>query len=195
MQRHALSLMIVGFSLTLVLTGCGRKTPKTAPEAQAESGAWTAPAPAPEPAPPPPPPPAPAPADPLDSEDLAAVNEHVRSQGLLDDVFYAYDSADLSETARQRLAANARFFNQHPVFEAVIEGHCDDRGTPEYNLALGERRASSAKSYLMSLGVDGSRLRTLSYGEERGVCSASEESCWSQNRRAHFLLSGRRSSN
>lgn len=194
MQRHALSLMIVGFSLTLLLTGCSRKKPTTAPEAQADEGAWTAPAPSSETAPPPPPP-APASTDPLDSEDLAAVNEYVRSQGLLDDVFYAYDSADLSEAARSRLAANARFFNQHSAFEAVIEGHCDDRGTPEYNLALGERRASSAKSYLVSLGVDGSRLSTLSYGEERAVCSASEESCWSQNRRAHFLLTGRRSSN
>jgi peptidoglycan-associated lipoprotein len=189
MARRALCLVWIGLSLTL-LPGCNRKKPTTAPAAPVQEEVAAVPAPAPEP--PPAPEPAPAPADPLEG-DLASVNEYLRSQGMLGDVYYAYDSADLSEEARQRLAANARFFNEHPVFEALIEGHCDDRGTPEYNLALGERRASSARSYLASLGVDGSRLRTITYGEERPVCTEQEESCWSQNRRAHFLVTGRRS--
>ncbi len=188
MQRKALSLVLVGLSLIL-LPGCNRKKPTTAPEAPIQAEVAPPPAPAPEP---PPAPPAPsAPADPL-AGDLASVNEYVRSQGLLDDVFYEYDSANLTETARQRLAANAQFFNKHPVFEALIEGHCDERGTPEYNLALGERRASSARDYLSSLGVDGSRLRTITYGEERPVCTGNEEGCWSQNRRSHFMITGRR---
>lgn len=189
MPRQALFLMLVGLSLSM-LPGCARKKPTTAPRAPVQEVASTAPAPVPEP--PAAPEPAPESVDPLDG-DLASVNEYVRSQGLLDDVFYAYDSFDLTEEARQRLAANAQFFNRYPAFEAVIEGHCDERGTPEYNLALGERRASSARSYLTSLGVDGSRLRTITYGEERPVCSESDESCWSQNRRAHFLITGRRS--
>ena len=190
MPRRALCLMWIGLSLT-VLSGCSRKKPATAPAAAPVQEAAVA-APAPPPEPPAAPEPAPEPMDPL-AGDLASVNEYLRSQGLLGDVYYAYDSADLSEESRQRLAANARFFNEHPAFEALIEGHCDDRGTPEYNLALGERRASSARSYLASLGVDGSRLRTITYGEERPVCTDSEEACWSQNRRAHFLVTGRRS--
>lgn len=189
MPRQALCLLVIGLSLTL-LPGCSRKKAKTAPQAPLQEEVSAAPAPAPEPAPAPAP--APEPMDPLEG-DLASVNEYLRSQGLLGDVYYAYDSSDLSPEARQRLAANARFFNEHPVFEALIEGHCDERGTPEYNLALGERRASSARSYLASLGVDGARLRTITYGEERPVCTESEEACWSQNRRAHFLVTGRRS--
>ncbi|HWN41268.1 MAG TPA: peptidoglycan-associated lipoprotein Pal [Thermoanaerobaculia bacterium] len=188
MPRQALFLMLIGLSLAM-LPGCSRKKPTTAPQAPVQEVVSTAPAPAPEP--PAAPEPAPESVDPLDG-DLASVNEYVRSQGLLDDVFYSYDSFDLTEEARQRLAANAQFFNRNTAFEAVIEGHCDERGTPEYNLALGERRASSARSYLTSLGVDGSRLRTITYGEERPVCTGNEEACWSQNRRAHFLITGRR---
>jgi peptidoglycan-associated lipoprotein len=188
MQRKVLSLAMVGLSLIL-LPGCNRKKPMTAPEALVQAAA--VPAPDPAPAAPPAPPAPPEPADPLDG-DLASVNEYVRSQGLLDDVFYEYDSSSLTDSARQRLAANAQFFNRHTAFEAVIEGHCDERGTPEYNLALGERRASSAREYLASLGVDGSRLRTITYGEERPACSENEEGCWSRNRRSHFLITGRR---
>lgn len=189
MPRKKLCLVAIGLSLIL-LPGCARKKPTTAPAAPVREEVAASPAPVPEPSATPQP--APEPADPL-AGDLAAVNEYLRSQGMLGDVYYVYDSADLSEEARQRLAANARFFNEHPEFEALIEGHCDERGTPEYNLALGERRASSARSYLASLGVDGSRLRTITYGEERPVCTENEEACWSQNRRAHFLVTGRRS--
>lgn len=191
MSRQALCLMLIGLSFTL-LPGCSRKKPTTAPAAPIQQEAAASPAPAP--GPPSAPEPVAEPADPL-AGDLASVNEYLRSRGMLGDVYYAYDSSDLSEEARQRLAANARFFNEHPVFEALIEGHCDEQGTPEYNLALGERRANSARSYLTSLGVDGSRLRTITYGEERPVCTESSESCWSQNRRAHFLVTGRRSTN
>jgi peptidoglycan-associated lipoprotein len=74
----------------------------------------------------------------------------------------------------------------------TIEGHCDERGTNEYNIALGQRRASAAKDYIVSLGVEDSRLRTISYGEERPFCTESNEGCWQQNRRAHFVATGRR---
>ena len=73
----------------------------------------------------------------------------------------------------------------------TIEGHADERGTNEYNLALGDKRANAVRDYLTSLGVDAGRLRTLSYGEERPVCTESEESCWSQNRRGHMVITGR----
>ena len=128
--------------------------------------------------------------DPL-SGDLAAVNEYLVSNGLLGDVYFDFDRSDLREDARGRLSRNSEWLRAHPEFEVTIEGHCDERGTNEYNLALGERRASAARDYLGSLGVTGSRLRTLSYGEERPRCGDSSESCWSRNRRAHFVVTGR----
>jgi peptidoglycan-associated lipoprotein len=128
--------------------------------------------------------------DPFSGDILAAQEEAYRS-GLLGDVYFDFDKADLTETSRARLARNAEFLRSHPEFQLSIEGHCDERGTNEYNLALGERRAAAAKDYLVSLGVGGGRLRTVSYGEERPQCNESDESCWGLNRRAHFLITGR----
>src|SRR5689334_21122534 len=168
MKRRALSLVLVGLSLCL-LAGCRRKPPQTAPDVLPMSTESVA---TPEPTPAPSPEPAPAPttpANPLDGDDIDAANAYARSQGLLGDVYYVYDSSDLSEEARQRLADNARFLQRYPRFDATIEGHCDERGTAEYNLALGERRAQAARGYLTAMGVDGARLRTISYGKERAV--------------------------
>ena len=90
------------------------------------------------------------------------------------------------------MAANAKWIRENPSYLFTIEGHCDERGTNEYNLALGQRRASGAKDYLVSLGVDGGKLVTISYGEERPFCTDSSEECWAKNRRAHFVATGRR---
>jgi len=128
--------------------------------------------------------------DPL-AGDIVAVNDYVSRNGLLGDVYFDFDKADLTEEARTRLARNADWLKAHPEFEVRIEGHCDERGTNEYNLALGERRASAAKDYVSSLGVSGGMLTTLSYGEERPQCTESTEGCWARNRRAHFLITGR----
>ncbi len=125
--------------------------------------------------------------------DIAAVNDFVSSNALLGDVYFDFDKSDLSEDARARLAKNADWLNAHPEFQVTIEGHCDERGTNEYNLALGARRADAARDYIASLGVSASRLRTISYGEERPVCTDHDEGCWSRNRRAHFLITGRAS--
>jgi peptidoglycan-associated lipoprotein len=84
--------------------------------------------------------------------------------------------------------------SEYPTLEFGLEGHCDERGTNEYNLALGERRANAAKDYLVSLGVDSSRVRTISYGEEKPFCMTHDESCWQLNRRGHFVLTGRTAS-
>lgn len=124
-------------------------------------------------------------------EDLPALNEEIRQQGLIGDIFFDYDQYSLRGEARDRLAKNAEFMSEHPELIFTIEGHCDERGTNEYNLALGDRRASAAKDYLVSLGVDGERLRTVSYGEERPFCEQANESCYQLNRRAHFLVTGR----
>ena len=125
-------------------------------------------------------------------QDLQTAQQEAERTGLLGTVYFELDSSDLDSSARDRLAKNAKFMADHPEFLFTIEGHCDERGTNAYNLALGERRASSTRGYVTSLGVDSSRLKTISYGEERGVCSQSQESCWSQNRRAYFKITGRR---
>jgi peptidoglycan-associated lipoprotein len=129
--------------------------------------------------------------DPLASGDLRIVNEELRRRGFSADVYFNYDEATLSDEAREKLARNADLLRGQPQFTLTIEGHADERGTNEYNLALGERRAFAARDYLASLGVSGDRLRTISYGEERPVCTESDESCWSQNRRAHMVVTGR----
>jgi peptidoglycan-associated lipoprotein len=128
--------------------------------------------------------------DPL-AGDLASVNEYLRQQGLLADVYFQYDQASLEEASRELLARSARFLAEQPRFLLTLEGHCDERGTNEYNLALGERRAASVHSYLVSLGVDAGRLRTVSYGEERPACTEVDESCWRLNRRVHPMVTGR----
>ena len=132
-------------------------------------------------------------ADPL-AGDLQRVNDHVSRSGLLGDVYFDFDKYDLRGTARERLRKNADFLIQNPEFLVTLEGHCDERGTNEYNLALGERRANAARDYLISLGVGPDRFqRVISYGEEKPVCSQSSEACWSQNRRATFLITARAS--
>ena len=186
-MRRALPLFALLLMTVPVATGCARKKPATAP-----SPPTTESVPAPAPAEQPVVEVAAAPEDDPLAGDLEAVNAYVQANGLLRDVFYDFDSAELSFAQREILVANARFLTEHPEFEIDVEGHCDERGTGEYNLALGERRASVARQYLVSLGVDPSRLRTISLGEERPDCVESNEQCWSRNRRSHFVVAFRR---
>ncbi len=113
--------------------------------------------------------------------------------GLLGDVFYDFDKYDLRSDARERLAKNAEFMKSGDGngLTFTVEGHCDERGTNEYNLALGQNRSNAAVDYLVSLGVPGSRFKTISYGEEKPFCRESTESCWQKNRRARFVIDGR----
>ncbi|HSK78313.1 MAG TPA: peptidoglycan-associated lipoprotein Pal [Thermoanaerobaculia bacterium] len=189
MRSTKLLVILCVLSALLVLGGCSRKKKvTTAPEAAPQRTEMTEPASLPE-APEPEPTPAPEP-DPL-SGDLDSVNEYLRRQGLLGDAYFQYDQANLSAETREQLAKNARFLNQYPQFRVTVEGHCDERGTSEYNLALGERRAFSVRDYLVSLGVSADRLTTISYGKERPVCTEEDESCWKLNRRAHHVVTGR----
>jgi peptidoglycan-associated lipoprotein len=104
----------------------------------------------------------------------------------MEDVFFPYDAYALSDAAMAALEKNARIMQEHASISYLVEGHCDERGTIEYNLALGEKRAKIARDYLMSLGIPASRLRLVSYGEERPFADGSDESAWALNRRAHF---------
>jgi peptidoglycan-associated lipoprotein len=103
------------------------------------------------------------------------------------DVFFDYDSYDISQQYQRVLQADASFLKQHPNMKFLIEGHCDERGSTEYNLALGDNRANSIKQALISLGISADRIRTISYGKEKPFCTESTEACWAQNRRGHFV--------
>jgi peptidoglycan-associated lipoprotein len=110
----------------------------------------------------------------------------------LKDAFFDFDSYDLSADARSVLRGNAEWLKSNPSVRVEIEGHCDERGTNEYNLALGAKRAQAARDYLVSLGLATDRLSTTSYGEEIPVCQQHSEDCWRQNRRARFVIVQRR---
>jgi peptidoglycan-associated lipoprotein len=106
----------------------------------------------------------------------------------LGDIYFDFDQYTIRRDAQSILSANAAWFNGRPGKAVVIEGHCDERGTQAYNLVLGEKRARSVKRYLEDLGVPASRLKTTSYGELRPFCKERDESCYQQNRRAHFAV-------
>lgn len=191
MSRRATFTTILLFSCLVVSSGCHRNRAKTPTSTPAMPVTTEPISPSPSAAPEPEAPETDAvERDPLSGE-LGEINAYLRSQGALGDIYFDYDQSKLSSEARDQLARSARFMQQRPEFVITLEGHCDERGTDEYNLALGERRASSTKDYLVSLGVPADRLSTISYGEERSACQEAEESCWWQNRRAHPMVTGR----
>jgi peptidoglycan-associated lipoprotein len=104
------------------------------------------------------------------------------------DAFFDYDKSDVRPDAQQALARTAEFLRAYPQIRVTIEGHCDERGSTEYNLGLGERRAQAVRQFLISLGVSADRMDTVSMGKERPFCTESNESCWQQNRRGHFVM-------
>lgn len=116
------------------------------------------------------------------------IEGEIFESSLLKDVYFDFDKYDIRAGDTEVLKQDAAFLLKYPSVKIQIEGHCDERGTNEYNLALGERRASSVKKYLVSLGVPASRISTISYGEERPVDPAHHEEAWSKNRRAHFIV-------
>ena len=125
-------------------------------------------------APPPPPPPA------------SATEEELFAQNVKD-IYFDYDKSDVRGDQQSALQGDAQFLNQHPSMTFTIEGHCDERGSTEYNLALGTSRAESVKNALVQAGVNASRIKTISYGKEKPFCMQSNEQCWRENRRGHFV--------
>jgi peptidoglycan-associated lipoprotein len=105
------------------------------------------------------------------------------------DAYFDFNKADIRSDARDALGKTADFLRKNPTIRATIEGHCDERGSTEYNLALGDRRASAVKQYLVSLGISADRLTTVSFGKEKPFCMQSTEECYQQNRRGHFIRS------
>jgi peptidoglycan-associated lipoprotein len=129
-----------------------------------------------------PPPPSPSTAPQISGSELLS------QQG--QDAYFDYDKSDIRSDARDALTKDAallkQIFQQDPNFTVVVEGHCDERGSAEYNLALGDRRATAAKDFLVQLGVPADKLKTISYGKERPQCTEANEECWQKNRRAHL---------
>lgn len=158
MMKFATGMKFVAIAAVVVLAGCATK-------------------PKPAPAPPAPPPAAPAAPSivPGSAQDLKV--------NVGDTVHFAYDRSDLSDQAKATLQRQAAWLQKYPSVRVQLQGNCDERGTREYNLALGARRANSAKDYLVSLGISPARVDTISYGKERPICSESTESCWAENRR------------
>jgi len=109
-------------------------------------------------------------------------------QSAIKDPFFDYNKSDIRSDARESLQKDAEFLNLHPEIRVTIEGHCDERGSEEYNLGLGDRRATSAKKYIVSLGIAEDRIQATSYGKERPFCTEHNETCWQQNRRAHLVM-------
>jgi peptidoglycan-associated lipoprotein len=127
-------------------------------------------------------------APPVEEVQEAVQETPVTKMPVLNDVYFDFDKSALSAEAKQTLAENARQLNDAGSMAVTIEGHCDERGTNAYNLALGEKRANAAKDYLVSLGVDGGRITTISYGEEKPFDAGHDETAWTKNRRGHFVV-------
>jgi peptidoglycan-associated lipoprotein len=184
---------LLAVCLLLFVSACGKKPPAPPPAA-------TPPATKPEPAvvtkpPPPPEPPKevpPAPRELSEEERFARMSlDELNNSKPLDDVFFEYDKSDLSEQARASLQKNGTWLKRWTSTRITIEGHADSRGTNEYNLALGERRSTAVRDYLVTLGLPVARISIVSKGEEEPTCREEAESCWSQNRRAHFIITAK----
>jgi len=186
--RALVSVTIV--CAALAVAGCHKKVPQAAP-APPPPPPPAAPAPPPPP-PPPPPTPAPAPA-PLTEEEIFARKSlaQLNSERPLDDVFFDLDKSEIRSDARSPLQKDADWMKRWASTQVSIEGHCDSRGSSEYNLALGSRRGNAVKDYLVNLGVPATRLTVVSKGKEQPFCSEDNESCWQQNRRGHFVITAK----
>jgi peptidoglycan-associated lipoprotein len=192
MNRVRAVLPIIALAAAIAVAGCSKKVPQSAP----------APPPPPPaaPAPPPPPPPPPAPraaATPaptaLTEEEIFARKslEQLNAEKPLDDMYFDLDKSDIRADARAALQKNADYLKKWASVQAMVEGHCDSRGSSEYNLALGSRRATAVKDYLVSLGVPIARVTIVSKGKEQPFCNEENESCWQQNRRGHFVITAK----
>jgi peptidoglycan-associated lipoprotein len=184
LRSAAAVLPILG--LTLLLAGCPKRPAMTAatapppvPPAAAAPPTPAAPAPAPAPV-------APAPVAPPTAVTPAPPKEY-KANDALKPIYFAFDKSDIRPGDAKVLDATAAYLKANPNQLVLIEGHCDERGTNEYNLALGERRAKAAMNYLVSNGVEAGRVTTISYGKERPVCSEHNDACWSKNRNDMFL--------
>ena len=194
MKRLSLVLFVV---LMAAGASCVKKQPAATPTPQPPpSGPTSTPRPTTPPVtsniPPAPPSIPPDPTVTMSSDPLAAADiEKINKESPFKPVLFAYDSDSLDDPARAAMASNAEIMKKYGTWVITVEGHCDERGTAEYNLALGDRRALAVKNYMVSLGIAADRLKTVSYGSEFPFASGHDEESWKQNRRAHFMLTSK----
>jgi peptidoglycan-associated lipoprotein len=197
-RRGTLHLLLPLLALMLLVTGCPKRPATTAAAAPAPTGSAMAPASPMQPSPaapstspstaaPAPTPAAPATAAPATPPRPSEFAENAN----LSDIHFDFDKYDIRPDDGKILDANAGWLKSNANNLVLIEGHADERGTNEYNLALGERRAKATMNYLVSQGIQANRITIISYGEERPLCTESNEACWAKNRRAHFLVKAR----
>jgi peptidoglycan-associated lipoprotein len=183
-MRHSYFVVLLMAAAVATGTGC-HHTPPVAPPTPAPPAPST-----PPPAPAPPPREQPPTVDEYTKLKQTPIDE-IERMGLLGDVHFEYDKFDLRDADRQILSKNAETLKKFDFLKITVEGHCDSRGSVEYNLALGERRAKASFDYLVSLGVPADRLKTVSYGKEVPLCQQETDECWARNRRDHFAVTGK----
>ena len=190
MFRRSLQITSIVLVLSIGAAACSKKAPEAAPQPPPPPAAAPAAPPAP---PPPPPPPAPKPPAPLTEEQIFAQKtvEQLNAERVLGDVFFDLDESTVRDDARAILSKNAEYLKRWTTTRINVEGHCDERGTAEYNLGLGERRANAVKTYLVGLGIAADRVTIVSKGKEAPVCTEGNEACWQQNRRGHFVFTAK----
>ena len=190
--RRSVMLSTAALLMVVVVAGCARRVPPPAPPPPAPPP----PAATPAPPPPPPPPPKPAPAPPpkpltedeiFQKKTLAELNAEMP----LGDVFFDYDMATITGASQGVLQKNAEYLRRWPSTRVRIEGHTDSRGTNEYNLALGDRRAAAVRDYLVGLGIAADRMMAVTRGEESPQCMEENEACWQRNRRGTFVFTAK----
>lgn len=191
--RRPVWLTAIALLIAIVVSGCARRTPPPAPPPPAPPPAAAVPAPPP---PPPPPPPAQPPAQPqpaLSEDEIFARKtvEDLNREMPLADVVFDYDQFAIRDDQRGVLQKNADYLRRWTSVRTSVEGHADARGTNEYNLALGERRANAIREYLVSLGIAENRLTVVSKGEEELLCAEDSEACHERNRRGHFVITAK----
>jgi len=191
--RPALILILIPVLLVLTAAACGKKKPPVARPAPPPPSVATTTAPSRPPAPPEPvAEPTIVPPEPVRDDAISAASlDDLNKNSPLKPAFFDLDSSDLTASAQRALDENAALLKRYASWSITVEGHCDERGTAEYNLALGERRAIAARAYLVSLGIPADRLRTVSYGKEFPFDPGHDESAFSKNRRAHFVITAK----
>jgi peptidoglycan-associated lipoprotein len=193
-------MRVRGYACTVALSavvaisaaGCAKRVPQQAVASSPSPPTAPTRPPPPPPAPPAPPPPTRAPAMLTEEEIFARKSlDQVNAEKPLGDVYFDLDKAEIREDGRYALQRNVDWLKKWASTKISIEGHCDSRGSSEYNLALGDRRASVAKVYLVTLGISANRILTVSKGKEEPVCRDDSERCWQQNRRGHFIVTAK----
>jgi peptidoglycan-associated lipoprotein len=178
MQKYLVALTIGAIGFTMLMNGCAKRVKPEAPVSGVEEEEIME---APEIS---------EPVAPMDSQAIQEEDMGIEGAARLTDIYFDFDKFNIREDMKASMQSNAKWLTSNPGVAVMIEGHADERGTNEYNLALGERRAQAAKRFLIALGVKASQINTISYGEERPTCMERQENCYSKNRRAHFTARG-----